>query len=167
MNLSWIRNLLFFVVLLLVQVLIFNNIHLFDCATPLLYVYFVLPAKRNNPKWATLLCGFAMGLCVDLFANTPGVASAAMTLVALLQPYLLMLFVPRDSPDDLRPSFKTLGIAKYMLYTFLMVFVYCLAFFSLEVFNFFNWAQWAGCVLGSTVLTLILVWVIENLVKRK
>ncbi len=42
-----------------------------------------------------------MGLCVDVFANTPGVAAASMTAVGLLQPYLFELFVPRDSADDL------------------------------------------------------------------
>jgi len=167
MNLSWIKNLSVFVALLLVQVLIFNHIHLFDCATPLLYIYFVVSAKRDSPKWATLLWGFALGLCTDMFTNTPGVAAASMTFVSLVQPYLLMLFIPRDSPDDLRPSFKSLGVAKYMLYSFIIVFVYCLAFFSLEAFNFFNLVHWACCVAGSTLLTLVLVWVIENLVKGK
>lgn len=42
-----------------------------------------------------------MGLCIDVFANTPGVAAASMTFIGLLQPYLFELFVPRDSADDL------------------------------------------------------------------
>jgi len=165
--LAWIRNLVSFVVLLLVQVLICNHIRIFGCATPLLYVYFVLPMKRDFPKWTLLLWCFGLGLSVDMFTNTPGVAAASMTLVGLIQPYLLNLFVPRDSPDDFMPTFKSLGVVKYMYYSAILVIVYCLVFYSLEVFNFYNWLQWACCVGGSVVLTLVLVWVIENLMNRQ
>ena len=119
-------------------------------------------ASPNGLLWA-----FLLGLSVDVFSNTPGLAAASMTLVALIQPYLLELFVPRDSPDDLKPSFRSLGAAKYMFYTFILVFVYSVVFFSLEIFSFFNWMQWLASAGGSMLLTLVMVWVIENLVKRE
>lgn len=167
MNLDWFKTLSFFIILVLVQVLVFNHIHLFGYATPLLYVYFVLPARRGFSKWALLLWAFLLGICVDIFSNTPGLASASMTLIALIQPYLLELFVPRDSPEDLKPSFASLGAAKYMFYTFILVFIYCIVFFLLEIFSFFNWMQWLFSACGSMLITLVLVWVIENLVKRE
>lgn len=166
MKADHIFSLLSFVLLLLAQVLICNHIHIFDCATPLLYVYFILPAKRNTPKWYLLLLSFILGLCVDLFTNTPGVAAASMTLTAFIQPYLLTLFIPYDSPDDFQPTFRTLGVAKYMGYTFILVLINVLTFYSIEIFNFFNIVQWACCVGGSTLITLLLVWVLENLMKR-
>ena len=166
MSIDWIKNMVFFVVLLLTQALVLNQIHLFGCATPLLYVYYVLPVRRNQPRWVTLLLCFALGLCVDSFSNTPGVAAASMTLVALLQPYLLMLFIQQDSPDDLRPSMKVLGPMKYVSYSVILVLVYCLAFFSLEAFNFFNWLQWLASVGGSALLTIVLILVIDNLRKK-
>lgn len=167
MNLNIIRNIVFFIILLLVQTLVLNHIHLFGCAMPLLSVYFLLPMQRGQARWATLLWGFALGVSVDTFSNTPGVGAASMTLAALLQPYLLELFVPRDSADDLRPSFHTLGVSKYVSYSVTIVFIYCLAFFSLETFNLYNWAQWLLCVIGSSVLTSILILVIENVRNRK
>lgn len=167
MNLDWFKTLSFFIILVLVQVLVFNHIHLFGYATPLLYVYFVLPARRGFSKWALLLWAFLLGICVDIFSNTPGLASASMTLIALIQPYLLELFVPRDSPEDLKPSFASLGAAKYMFYTFILVFIYCMVFFLLEIFSFFNWMQWLFSAGGSMLITLVLVWVIENLFKRE
>lgn len=167
MNLDWFKTLSFFIILVLVQVLVFNHIHLFGYATPLLYVYFDLPARRGFSKWALLLWAFLLGICVDIFSNTPGLASASMTLIALIQPYLLELFVPRDSPEDLKPSFASLGAAKYMFYTFILVFIYCIVFFLLEIFSFFNWMQWLFSAGGSMLITLVLVWVIENLVKRE
>ena len=77
MSIDLVKRLATFVVLVLVQGLVFNHIHLFNCATPLLYIIMVLHFRRNHPKWAVLLWCFMMGLCVDVFANTPGVAAAS------------------------------------------------------------------------------------------
>ena len=58
---------------------------------------------------------------------------------------------------------KVLGFSRYLFFAFLIIFIYCLTFFSLEAFSFFNWIQWALCVGGSTLLTLLLVMVLDNL----
>lgn len=162
MGVDLLKSISIFVILLLLQVLIFNHIHLFGFATPLLYVYSMLLFRRNFPKWGILVCGFLAGLSVDIFSNTPGLASASMTFIGLIQPYVLILFLPRDSAEDLQPSMHTLGISAFWGYALVLVFLYCLIFFSLEAFNFFNWLQWLKCVGGSTVLTLILLMTIEN-----
>ena len=161
MNLGLIKGIVAFVVLLLVQALVLNRIHLFNCATPLLYVYMAMLFQRNFPKWAILVSCFTMGLCVDVFSNTPGVAAGAMTLVGLLQPYLLELFLPRESTDDLAPSMLTLGTGKFSFYAIIIVLVYCLAFFALEAFAFTDWLHWLECVGGSFAITTLLVLVIE------
>lgn len=161
MSIDLIKRLVMFVVLLLAQGLVFNHIHLFNCATPLLYIIFVLHFRRNHPRWSVMLWSFTLGLCVDVFANTPGVAAASMTGIGLLQPYLFEMFIPRDSADDLEPSIRTLG-SSYFWYVLIMVIAYCLLFFTLETFNFFNWLQWLECIGGSALLTYVLVFVIEN-----
>ena len=166
MNLDLLKNILSFVVLLLVQVLVLNHIHLFGCATPLLYIYMVLLFHRDYPRWSKLVLSFVMGLLIDVFSNTPGVATASMTFMGLIQPYLLGLFLQRDSPDDLKPTMKSLGFTKFVLYTLISVVLYCILFFTLETFNFFNWLQWLECIGGSAALTIILIIVIENLRKR-
>jgi rod shape-determining protein MreD len=166
MNLNIVKNIIFFVILLLAQVLVFNQVRIFQCATPLIYVYFVLPTPYEQPRWATLLWCFALGLTVDMFSNMPGVAAAAMTLVALLQPYLLFLFLPRNNQEGLIPSFPTLGTGKYVVYATVLTLVYCLAFFAIEAFNFNNFGEWAASMCGSAVLTLLLILVIEKFRKR-
>ncbi len=166
MNLKFLKGILLFVILLLAQVLVLNHIHLFDCATPLLYVYVVLLFRRNFPRWGILLVSFLMGLLVDIFSNTPGVAAASMTFLGFLQPHVLMMFLNRDSAEDLQPSMKTFGFAKFLYYAAILVVVYCVVFFTVETFSFFNWLQWLECVGGSAALTVLLVLAIENLRKR-
>ncbi len=162
MSIDIIKRAVMFVILTLAQVLVFNHIQLLGCATPLLYVYLLLRINRFSPRWATLLWGFALGLTIDTFSNTPGLASASMTLLALLQPYILNLFIAHDNQDNLTPSFRTLSPGKYVSYSSICVSIFCLAFFSLEAFSFFNLLQWIYNVVGSSVLTILLVLVIEN-----
>ena len=153
---------LWFVVMLVVQALLLNNIHLFGCSTPLLYVYVILMARRDFPRWGLLLFGFLLGLGVDMFSNTPGVGACSMTLLAFVQPMLMQLFLPRDSADDFQPGIPSLGLMKFVYFSFISIFLYSLVFFTLEMFNFFNWTLWALSVGGSTLLTLLLVIVIDN-----
>ncbi len=167
MNIDFLWRLLLFVVLLLVQALVLNHIHLFGYATPLLYLYLVASFRRGYPRWGILLWSFLMGLSVDVFCNTPGLAAATMTLAGLIQPYLLQLFLPRDSAEDLRPSLRTLGFTRYLLYTLLLTTAYSLVFFTIEHFSFFDWTQWALCILGSTLLTTLLILVVDNMKKTR
>lgn len=166
MNISLFKYLGRFVSFLLVQVLVLNHIHLFNCATPLLYIYMAFLFPRNYPKWAVMLWCFCLGLGVDVFSNTPGVASASMTLTGLIVPYLLEFFLQRESVEDLKPSLKSLGIGRFAFFAFIIVLLYCLVFYTLETFTFFNWQQWLLNIGGSTALTLVLIIVLDNLRDR-
>ncbi len=166
MNAEFFRRLLLYAVLVLAQALVLNHIHLFGYATPLLYVYFVVSFPRNYPKWGILLWSFLLGLNVDAFSNTPGVAASAMTLIGLLQPYVLELFMQRDSEDDFQPSINSMGAGKYIYFTLLLTFIYCIVFFTVEMFTFFNWLQWILNILTSTLLSLLFIIVIDSLRKR-
>ena len=161
MTIDLLKRAGWFIVFVLVQAVVLGRIHLFNCATPLLYVYFVTQFPRNYPKWGILLWSFMLGLMVDTFSNTPGLASASLTLIGAIQPYFFNLFVPRDSVDDLKPALSTLGPLKYSYYIVVLVVLYCLVFYSLELFNFFNWTQWALCVGGSAAVTLLLIFTFE------
>ena len=162
MNIESLREALIFVVLLLVQVLVFNHVHLFNCATPLLYIYVALLFPRNTPRWVALISCFVMGFLVDIVSNTPGVSMASLTFLGLIQPLVLKLFLQHDSADDMKPSMRTLGIGRFVYYTILMVFVYCLLFFTLATVNFFNWIQWLESIVGSSIITIILILTLAN-----
>ena len=149
------------IVLCLAQALVLNRMHLLGYATPLLYVYFVLLFPRNYPKWALLLWCFALGLINDTFSNTPGVACASLTLIGAIQPYFLEIFVPRDAVENFEPSIRSLSYSKYLSYSLALVFLYCLVFFALEAFNFFNWEQWILSAAASALLTEVLIMVFE------
>ena len=161
MSEDFLKRLGWFALFFLAQVIVLGRIHLFHYATPLFYVYFVTMFPRNYPKWSVLLWSFLLGLIIDIFSNTPGLAASVMTILAAIQPYYLELYVPRDSADNLQPSMKTLGPVKYAYYIVPMVLLYCLLFYCLEMFTFFNAFYWLMCVVGSTLLTIVLIFTFE------
>jgi len=143
--------------LCVLQIFIFNHIQILGVATPFIYVYLVLTFPANYPQWGILLWSFFTGLIIDIFCNTPGVASAAMTFVGLLQPYILKAMLQRDAPENFRPSLYTLGVGKYLNYCIILVFIFCLILITLDTFNFFDWQQWGLQIIGCTLLTLVVV----------
>ena len=157
-----VNRLIMFVVLALVQVLVLNYVWLFNVATPLLYVFFVITFPRNSAKGEVLVWCFMLGLVIDLFSNTPGLASGTMTLLGLLQPYLLELFVPRDSAENMEVSVATLGMGKFCTFSLIQTLLYSLLFFALETFNFFEWQMWLLRAVCSTALTMVLMLAIES-----
>lgn len=122
-----------------------------------------LTFRRGYPKWAILLWCFAIGICADTFTNTPGVAAASMTLTGVLQPYILEIFMQREDEVNFKPALRNMGNATYLYYILILTLIFCIAYYSLEMFNFFNWLQWLECAAGSTVITVVLVYVIEHL----
>ena len=173
----YIERLVMFVVLLLVQVLVLNHIHLYQLAIPLPYIFFVITFQQNTPRWLMLTSSFLLGLLLDIFTNTPGLAAGSLTLMAMLQPYLLDRMVlmamvqpylldrmvPRDAADSLPISSATLGFGKFFTFSAIMTSIYCLIFFALEAFSFFDWQQWLLRTLCSSVLTLLLIVSVEKI----
>lgn len=156
-----LRRILTFVVLCLLQVLVLNRIQLFHCATPLLYVYFTISMPRGYPRWATLLWSFTLGLTIDMFNNTPGIAAASLTLIGMLQPYLIELFLPREAEENIKCSAHALGWGHFISLAAILTVIFCVVFYAIEAFSFAGWSYYLQCVGGSALLTLILIMTIE------
>ena len=161
-----IQRLIMMAVFCLVQVMVLNRIHVFNCATPMLYVYFAIMFPRNYPRWAIFLWCFTLGIIIDAFSNTPGVASATLTLIGALQPVLLELFLSRDADEHIKVSAKTMNVGKFSHFTIILTLLFCVVFFALESFSFFDWLYWLQCVAGSTILTLIFIFTLECFRKK-
>ena len=97
MRLQMIWTTLGIVLLILLQVEVFNYIQLFRYATPSVYLFALLLFSVDTPKeWLTLV-GALVGLSVDLLSGTPGLHMAALTLVGFLRNYLLAPVVDIES----------------------------------------------------------------------
>lgn len=158
-----LRNAIWFVVLLLLQVLVFNHIHIRGYATPFPFIYLLLILHSQTARWVYIAIGFALGLMLDVCSNTLGECAAAATLLGLASPSLLRAFAPTDQGDDgFEPSahsMKWSGFVKYALGASLL---FNIAFYTMECFSLLHPIALALHIVGSTLITLIILCAIER-----
>lgn len=150
------------ILLIVVQVFILNNVHIFGVATPLLYVYLVVLFRRGTSHVQRLLTSFSVGLVIDIFCNTPGLTSASLTLTGFIQPYILELFLRKEDEQNLLPSVSRMGFFSFLLYTFIILLIHGLTIFCLELFSFDYWLECLTGCLGSLLLTIFIIITIDS-----
>ena len=153
MKLDYLYEVLLFVVLIVLQVLIFNQISVFGFATPFLYIYFLLKLPIGRNVFYVIIIGFLLGFIIDIFLNTPGINAAATTLVATFRQSLLRLFYTKDETEEYIPSIYT-ALGPFIKYVSAAVIIHQTALYTLESLSLFNpqitIIRWAA----SIVLTL-------------
>ncbi len=157
------RRLVHALLLLALQVLVCNHIHLMGYATPMPYVLFLVWLPLNANRIGNMLWAFLLGLAIDIFSNTPGEAAAALTLTAFVQWPLLRAMAPKDSIEDMVPTYKTMGRWNHIRYIFILTLVHHTAFFLLESFSFFHLTALGISFGGSLALSLLLMLTFETL----
>jgi rod shape-determining protein MreD len=73
MKTVYFKEVLLFLLLIILQVLLLNRINVFGIATPVLYIYFLLKLSIGRNQFYVIISGFLLGLIIDIFLNTPGV----------------------------------------------------------------------------------------------
>lgn len=153
MAVSYLKQIFGLLILVLVQVLVLNHIHIGGYATPFVYVYFLLVLGCNVRRNTLLLTGFFLGLLIDMFSNTPGMNAAATTFLAFIRPSILKLFIPRDSAEDFIPSGRSMGFLSFLGYVLVAVLIHHTILLLIDTFSFFSWKILLLKILCSTLLT--------------
>lgn len=113
---SFLKRLLYSILLLLLQILLLDRFTLFGYVTPMVCLYLVLILDSNVSPAQRMLWGFCTGLVSDIFVNTPGVQAASLTLLAAVQPALLRMLFTFDRRNIINPGFMSLGAKSYLPY---------------------------------------------------
>lgn len=152
-----LKRLAWALLLLLLQVLVLDQVHPWGYGAPLLCPLLVITLPLGTSRSEALLWGFGVGFIADIFAGTSGISSAALTFIAFIQPPLLELMVPRDSEEDLHPSFATMGRWNYVQFIALLLLLHHVVYFALEGFSYFHIADIAISMGVSYVASLLLI----------
>ena len=159
---SILRFGLLFIILILLQVLLFNNIQFSGYVNPYVYLMFIILLPVEIPSWILLLLSFGTGLIVDLFTGSPGMHSSATLLAGFVRPYVLAIVSPRDGYEGRsEPSMINYGFRWFFTYTLLIVLVHHTALFYLEVFRFTDFFRTLLRVLLSSFFTVIFIMLFE------
>ncbi len=88
MNSALFMNIFRFILLLTVQIIIFNNINFLGYISPYPYLLFIILYPVNGNKYGLLLASFLLGIILDVFSNSGGIHTAASIVLAYYRPYL-------------------------------------------------------------------------------
>ena len=152
-----------FIVLALLQIWLFDSIHLFGFATPLLYIYFLIKLPISMNRNVVMLLSALLGFIIDIFGGTLGLSMTAMIIVGFFRYYLLKLFAPRDVFDDYFPSFSTFGKYLFMRYSGIIVLIHVFLLYTIESFSAFIPGMFFLRIAGSFVLTTLLIFAFESM----
>jgi rod shape-determining protein MreD len=134
---SIIRYSIFFIILILLQVLLFNNIQFSGYVNPYVYILLIMLLPVEISAWLLLLISFLTGLIIDFFTATPGMHASATVLAGFVRPYVLRLISPRDGYESgAMPSMEIYGFRWFLIYSVIIVLVHHITLFYIEVFRF-------------------------------
>ena len=150
------------VLFILVQVVLFNKLTLFDIARPFPYLIVILYLPIRIQKWQGLIAAFILGFTIDVFNYTYGIHAAATVFMFFLREfYLHTILGVTEEESGLQPHISTLGPSTFLLYLLGMVFIHHLVIAILDALDFQEIIFTIIRTFVNTFFTILVLLVIE------
>lgn len=122
-----------FLLLVVLQEFVFDNINLGGVVNPYIYIMFIIMLPLDTPGWMLLLLGFGTGAAVDFMSGTPGLQAVSSTWLAFVRPTVVGLLLGKDLVyEGGIPTAGRVGTGKFLRYAAMMVLLFNIPFFILE-----------------------------------
>jgi rod shape-determining protein MreD len=170
MNISiLLKSISSFFILLVLQILIFNNIGITSWdIVPAFYILILILLPFETPDWLILLIAFIVGLIIDIFADTLGLSASVCLLVSFLRPFILRSISPRGGYDQgSSPRVQYMGLPWFFQFSLMMILIHQATYYFLENYGFDNFGQVLVKILIGSFFSLILIILSQFLVYRK
>jgi rod shape-determining protein MreD len=164
MNRVNIFHIVSFFVFLFYQVLILQNVVLFNTAFCYLYVLYLLLLPVETNPLVLMGIGFAMGFVVDLFYESIGLHAFACVMLMYVRNYWLNSITPQGGYDNSTvPSMALSGIQWFVVYITPLIFLHHSLLFFIEAggFGMFWFTLWK--VITSTLFTTLVILIAQFL----
>lgn len=164
MNKTVLAFILKFILLTLAQVVIFNNLVLFNAIVPFVFIYIIISMPITWSTNLSVFLGFLAGVIIDIFSNTQGMNALSCTILAFIRKPIFHLYVQRDEDlGGIKPSQRSMGSSEFMKYVSTMTLIYCLCIFLIDAFAIFNPLRFIIQVLGSSIFTIVIIYALDSL----
>jgi hypothetical protein len=158
MNNAWVKYGSYFILIVLIQGLVVNNIEMSMYVNPMIYPVMIMMLPFEFNILLTMLVAFVLGISVDAFSNTFGLNASAAMVIGYLRPTVLNIIKPRDGYDAvLLPSIHDMGKLWFLTYATVLLFIHHLWFFIIEVLRFDQIGQILLKTLFSLFFSLFLI----------
>lgn len=133
------QHIIRFILLIILQVFIFNHVLVMGSGTPFIYPLFILLLPIHLPSTAILILSFCTGLMVDMLSDGGGIHAASLTAMGFFRKPVLNLLMPQSGYDKNElPDLHHQGARWFFFYSTTLLLIHHTFLFLLEVFSFEN-----------------------------
>lgn len=154
---EWIKQIIRAVIVVLLQVLLFDHLQIAGWGYPMVYVLFLMNLPVQIPRWAEMLIGASVGLVFDIWNTTLGVNMAACIAFSFLRPIFLRSMIQDIERIKGDVCSRTIGRLDYVRCLAFLTLIHHLLVFSLEAWSWHNWWIVALQTIISTILTILII----------
>ncbi len=146
---------------LLMQIILLQDIVLFDKAFLFVYVMSIILLPVEIGPLLLIVIGFITGLTVDIFYNTQGIQASACVLIMFLRPYFFKLSSGGRYEPGTNLNIREMGVTWFFTFCFPLIFIHHLSIFFTEVtsttFFIFTFSK----ALFSSIFTFVFALLIQ------
>lgn len=153
---DWTKQIGRYILVMLLQVLLFDQLQLFGLCHPYIYILCLLMMPITLPHSVDMIIGAIAGLVMDIFCNSLGVHTMACIFLMFIRPYLLSALVNDKDRLNEQISLRTLGAEAMFRYVAILVVLHHLMVFMLAAWS---WSH-IGFVLLETIVSSVLTIVV-------
>ncbi|NOT75520.1 MAG: rod shape-determining protein MreD [Cyclobacteriaceae bacterium] len=158
MNRSGIFVGIYFILYLLVQVMLFKQLVLFNTTFCFLYVAFILLLPIETNVLILMGIAFFLGFMIDVFYDSLGLHAFSLVFIAYIRNYWLGTITPQGGYDAGEgPTLAVNGLQWFMVYSVPLVFVHHFVLFFTEAGGFGIFWFTMLKVITSVTFTMIVI----------
>lgn len=160
-----LEYIIFFVAVVLLQALLFDNLLFSSLIMPLYYVVFVVLLPVKMGRFWLLVLGTLLGMVMDVSMGTAGLNTIATAAVAFVRPAIMNLLMGKDLAHENIPYGGSISPHSFILYASMMVLVHHALFYGFESLGS-HFFYTVGKVILSSVATVLLTLLTARLFRR-
>jgi rod shape-determining protein MreD len=164
MNSTLFVNIFRFIILLSLQITIFNNMNFLGYISPFPYILFIILYPVNGNKSGLVLASFFLGLILDIFSNSGGIHTTASIILAYYRPHLFKFAFGLSYEYQ---TVKLIDVLSPERFSFILfsVLLHHIVLFLLEAFQVSFLLDVLIRTILSSIFTIILCIIIIYLIK--
>lgn len=154
---TWNKQLIRYVMVMLIQVLILNRLQLVGVCHPYLYIMCLIMLPITLPRELEQVLAALLGLIMDLFCNSLGVHMAACVLISFMRHPMVKNLVMDIERLHGEISVKSIGVVNFLKYAIVLIVVYHMLVVLASAWSFAHIGLNALQILISSFVSGILI----------
>lgn len=154
---DWIRQIGRYVLVMLLQVLLFDQLQLWGVCHPYIYVLCLLMLPITLPHNIDMVIGAVVGLIMDICCNSLGVHISVCVLIMFARPYLVGALVNDKDRLNEQLSIRSMGMEAMVKYVCILVVVHHFLIFLLGAWSWHHIGFVLLATLVSSLITILII----------